>query len=289
MYIEDMRVNFTRENFKASKTFMEKGDKYSGGQVTIVGGSRLFHGAPILALRAASRMVSMVYLVSPSEDETVVSRIKASLGSFVWVPREEVESYIEKSEAILIGSGLMRSHESKSEFVCDDEGLRTRELTIGLIEKYPNKKWLLDGGSLQVIELTDIPKGAVITPNHREFEMLFGEKLKESLEGRTEQVERLAKDFRIVILTKDAISVASDGETTYIIEGGNDGLIKGGVGDVIAGVTLGFMAKNDPLFAVAAASLVVKKAAERLAVDKGQMFNADDLVDMVPMAFKELS
>lgn len=32
------------------------------GQITIIGGSKLFHGAPILALKAASKFVDMVFL-----------------------------------------------------------------------------------------------------------------------------------------------------------------------------------------------------------------------------------
>lgn len=284
-----MVIKFTQNELRKNKTFKEITDKYNGGQVAIVGGSRLFHGAPILALKAASRMVSMVYFSSPSEDEAVVTQIKAALGSFVWVSREEVEGYIEKSDAILIGPGLMRSHESQRDFVCDDEGLRTRDLTLSLVNKFPEKKWLLDGGSLQVLELADIPKGAVITPNHKEFEMLFGESLKKDIDERCRQIEKLAQDFRLIILTKDTVSIASDGQITYVIEGGNEGLIKGGVGDVIAGVTLGFMAKNEPLFSVAAATLIVKKAAEKLELKKGLMFNADDLAEIVPEVFWELT
>jgi NAD(P)H-hydrate repair Nnr-like enzyme with NAD(P)H-hydrate dehydratase domain len=59
------------------------------------------------------------------------------------------------------------------------------------------------------------------------------------------------------------------------------------VGDVIAGLTVGFLAKNDPVFSVAAASYLVKKAAEKLAVKKDIMFNSDDLVEAVPEAYAE--
>ena len=34
-------------------------------QITIIGGSDLFHGAPILALKTASRIVDMVFFTSP--------------------------------------------------------------------------------------------------------------------------------------------------------------------------------------------------------------------------------
>ena len=46
------------------------------GQVTIVGGSKLFHGAPILALKAASRIVDMVFFTSPEPGQnSVISSI----------------------------------------------------------------------------------------------------------------------------------------------------------------------------------------------------------------------
>jgi NAD(P)H-hydrate epimerase len=280
---------FTEETFKECKTFRDIGDKYAAGQITVIGGSKLFHGAPLLALKGASRMVSMTYFASPEEDKEVAEKIKANLSSFVWVPRDDIDLYVAKSDATLIGPGLMRSHVKEQGFVCDAEGGLTRKLSTDLFEKFPDKKWVIDGGTLQVVSVADLPKGAVVTPNQKEFEMLFGEKLKENLEERLEQVFYLAKKWNLVILTKDTVSVASDGKELWKIEGGNEGLVKGGVGDVIAGVTIGLMAKNEPLFAACAATFLVKKAAEKLAEKKGFMFNSDDLVDMVPEVYKDFS
>lgn len=279
---------FNENTFSQSKTFSDIGDKYSSGQVTVIGGSKLFHGAPILALKAASRVVSMTYFSSPSEDKGVAEKIKSSLSSFVWVDRAEIEGYIEKSDAVLIGPGLMRSHVKERGFVCDTEGGETRKLSMDLFKKFPEKKWVVDGGTLQVVEVKSIPKYAVVTPNKKEFEMMFGEKQEEDFSKRCQQVFELAKKYKLTILSKDTVSMASNGEEIWSVEGGNEGLVKGGVGDVIAGLTTGFLAKNDPIFSVCAASFLVKKAAERLADKVGFMFNSDDLVDEVARAFKEI-
>ncbi len=280
---------FDQHSFAECKTFKSIGDKYSAGQITIIGGSKLFHGAPILALKAASRMVSMTYFSSPMEDKYVVERIKSSLSSFVWVDREDVGVYVAKSDAVLIGPGLMRSHVKNMEFACDSEGDETRKMSIELFKKYPEKKWVIDGGTLQVVKIEDIPKGAVVTPNRKEFEMMFGEKLKDNFLDRCQQVMDLAKKHEIVLLTKDDVSIASDGMEVWAIEGGNKGLVKGGVGDVIAGLTVGLMAKNSPLFSVCAASYLSKKAAEKLTEKRGFMFNSDDLVEMVPKIFGDMT
>lgn len=289
VYSKCMEVKkFDQKNFAECKTFKNIGDKYSTGQITIIGGSKLFHGAPILALKAASRMVSMTYFSSPVEDRAVVSQIKAGLSSFVWVDRSDVENYLAKSDAILIGPGLMRSHVKNMGFTCDTEGSETRDISIELFKKFPGKRWVVDGGTLQVVAVSDIPKGAVVTPNMKEFEMLFGEKIKMDLDERCQQVFEMAKKSGLIILTKDAVSVASDGNEIWSIEGGNEGLVKGGVGDVIAGLTVGLMAKNNPLFSACAATFLVKKTAEKLSLERGFMYNADDLVDEVPIVFGDL-
>ncbi|MBI3955352.1 hypothetical protein HY338_02825 [Candidatus Gottesmanbacteria bacterium] len=53
-----------------------------------------------------------------------------------------------------------------------DEGLQTYFLTKYLLQKYPHKKWVIDAGALQMLDLALIPKNAILTPHHKEFELL---------------------------------------------------------------------------------------------------------------------
>ena len=56
------------------------------GQVTIIGGSQLFHGAPLLTLTVASRIVDMVFFTSPFKPlEKIANEIKSKLFSFIWI------------------------------------------------------------------------------------------------------------------------------------------------------------------------------------------------------------
>lgn len=58
-------------------------------QTTIISGSRLFHGAPLLALKVASRLNRMVFFSSPEPSlGEVAAKIKSRLFSFIWVPFE---------------------------------------------------------------------------------------------------------------------------------------------------------------------------------------------------------
>ena len=66
------------------------------------------------------------------------------------------------------------------------------------------------------------------------------------------------------------------------VSGGNLGLVKGGTGDVQAGLTLALLAKNDPFLAASIASCIVKRAADKLFEKKGTFYNADDLAEKIP-------
>ena len=252
-----MRRSFEADDLRGLWQPKEDSTGEENGQVTIIGGSRLFHGAPILALAAVSRLVDMVFFASfePSL-EKVAAQIKAGLSSFIWVPWGEVEEYIKKSEAVLIGPGLMRYASEESEFghhrsEFDKDGTETRSTTKYLLQKYPEKRWVIDGGSLQVMEPEWLPKGAIVTPNKKEYGLLFKEQF------TIESLQSVARKYSCIVSYKGPVSYVVDGEMVYEVKGGNAGLTKGGTGDVMAGLTAGFLAKNPPLLAAAAASLFV--------------------------------
>ncbi|TSC85383.1 MAG: ADP-dependent (S)-NAD(P)H-hydrate dehydratase [Microgenomates group bacterium Gr01-1014_16] len=248
------------------------------GQVTIIGGSGLFHGAPMLAVKAASRIVDMVFFGSPERELEKVSK----LNSFIWIPWEEVDQYIAKSDAVLIGPGFMRFRaEGEQSEKCDEECRKTREITKNLLVKFPEKKWVIDGGSLQVMDTEWVPKNAVLTPNKKEFELMF------NVQYSMSNIELLANKFKCIIVYKGSTAYVSDGETTYEISGGNAGLTKGGTGDILAGIIVGLLAKNPPLLAAAAGTYLIKKTAETLFEKVGYNFNADDVAEAVFGVFRE--
>src|SRR3990172_10914813 len=168
------------------------------GQVTIIGGSSLFHGAPLLSLKVASRLVDMVFFATPEKSVGMVAeQLKSKLLSFIWVPWEEAEDYIAKSDAVLIGPGFMRFRservpQGQREQGYDEAAKLSRDLTERFLKKFPYKRWVIDAGSLQVMEASWIPKGAILTPNSKEYKILFGESLP----------FEVAKKYNCVFVTK---------------------------------------------------------------------------------------
>lgn len=253
-----------------------KGDN---GQVTIIGGSSLFHGAPFLALKTASRVVDMVFFASPASSlENVCDKLKSQLSSFIWIPLDDLDEYLKKSDAILIGPGFMRFRSEKQQEeclknkLCDVAGIETQRITEGLLQKFHKKQWIIDGGSLQVLSREFIPKRAILTPNKREFTMLFGE----------EEASEMAKEHDCIIVVKNAETAIYSSDDSVMVRGGNAGLTKGGTGDVLAGLTVALAATNEPLLAACAASFIAKKAADELYQKVGFAYNADDLAEEIP-------
>lgn len=243
--------------------------KGQNGRLMIIGGSHLFHAASLWALEVASRIVDMVFYSSVSENNAIVSKEKEAFRNGIVLPREKLDSYINEADCVLIGPGLPREEGKEAG---DDD---TKALTEHLLIKYPQKRWVIDGGSLQVIAPNMLPKHALITPHHGEFVKLFGK------EATKENVGAMAKQYDITILAKGQTDIVCLPTSCVSIAGGNVGMTKGGTGDVLAGLVAALACKNDPFLAAQAGSFINKKAGDELYKRVGPYFNASDLADEI--------
>ncbi|HSW47629.1 MAG TPA: NAD(P)H-hydrate dehydratase [Candidatus Saccharimonadales bacterium] len=284
-----MMEKFDAQELK--KLYKPKDDSHKGenGKLMLVGGSRLFHAASLWALTIASKIVDMVFYSSVPENNQIVENAKSEFRNGIVVPRGRIDDYVKEADVVLIGPGLPRA-EGKEEG--DDD---TRELTEELFKKYPNKKWVIDGGSLQVIAPEMLPKNCIITPHQGEFELLKSkirnQKSKKIIENLKleEQVEMFAKEYGVIVLLKGQEDFVCSSEKCVRIPGGNAGMTKGGTGDVLAGLVAALACKNDMFLAATAGSYINKKAGESLFEKVGYNFNASDLVDEIPTVMHNLT
>ena len=269
--------NFDKNDLK--KLYIPASDSHKGqnGKVLIIAGSRLFHAASLWPLKVASRIVDMVYYCSVPQNNEVVAKAKEEFRDGIIVPRDKVDDYINDADCILIGPGMPRKD---GEEVGDDD---TKELTEKLLQKYKDKKWVVDGGSLQVMDLDFIPTNSILTPHPKEFEMLFQEK------PTTENVGKMAKKYNCVVLVKGEKDIVASPDELVEISGGNAGMTKGGTGDVLAGLVASLYCKNDAFLSAKCASYINKKAGESLAKRVGLYFNSSDLADEIPRVMKNLA
>jgi len=255
----------------------EGAGKGDNGRIAMIGGSSLFHGAPLLSLKVAARIVDMIFFSSPEPSVgRVAEEFKSKLFSFIWVPWEEVDRYIKKSDAVLIGPGLMR-YRKEGEERFDEAGKETKRITEKFLSEFPDKQWVIDAGSLQVMNAKFIPKNAILTPNKKEFKMLFGEM----------NPQETAKKYQCILVCKNKETIVCSQEKTEIIKNRSVPLTKGGIGDVLAGLAVALAAKNPPFLAACASSWLMMRAVDQLYEQVGPNFNADDLADKIPEVLEE--
>lgn len=158
--------------------------KGENGKVLIIGGSDLFHAASQWSFRVASRLVDMTFYSSVAENNRLLHDAKLFATDGVVVPRSELLGYLEEAEVVLIGPGMRRdflSRFSSSEL----NELRWEDLTevewehdtaavvSVLLRSFPNKKWVIDAGALQVLRPEWVPRRAVLTPHPAELQRLM--------------------------------------------------------------------------------------------------------------------
>lgn len=250
--------------------FVPATDSHKGqnGRVLVIGGSELFHSSLIWAATMASKVVDMVHVASPAEtnERLVREYIKKDFLDGIVVPWSRVEEYIAEDDVILIGPGMPRPEG------LEEGELPTNQIVNDLVATYPDKKWVIDGGALQTIDLSLVSASMILTPHAREYERL-----------------QSIWPISATVLLKGKSDVIYQGGKTVEVRGGNAGMTKGGTGDVLAGLVAALYAKNDSKLTAQAASIVAKRAGEELFEQVGHNYSATDLLGKIPQVLRELT
>jgi ADP-dependent NAD(P)H-hydrate dehydratase / NAD(P)H-hydrate epimerase len=298
--------NFDISSIVGIRKPLSHSHKGENGRVLVIGGSQLFHSASLWAAELISHFVDHVFYYSPnSVNRKVLVHNKAHFLNGIVVTGAELEDYIQEADVILIGPGLRRQ---KIRCSCDyhayannipkieqikDEATLSYVLTNALIEKYPLKKWVVDAGALQEIEYVNITSTSILTPHQQELFRLFPSIRTQNItkELFLDHVTSVLRNYSATWLLKRQgtdFVVAVDGSVTQI-EGGNEGLTKGGTGDLLAALISVLYVFNNPPLATSVASYMLKKTAEFLYKTKGPYFTTSELMTEIPHVFWELS
>ena len=251
--------------------YRPKKDSHKGqnGRLLVIGGSELFHAASMWALETASRIVDMVFYASTPVNEEIVKKQKERFHDGIVVPKGKIEEYLKEADCVLIGPGMMR-------------GKETEEKVNGLLKKYPNQRWVVDGGALQMMDKKLLTKTMILTPHSKEFERVFKQK------ASSEESFKMAKKYGCVIALKGEEDVVCNRGKCVISKTGNEGMTKGGTGDVLAGLIAGLYCKNEAFLAASCGIYLNGLAGDRLYAMIGRYFNASDLMQELPKIMAEV-
>ena len=263
------------------KSFSRKGDN---GIVLVVGGSYIYHGAPILSSIAALRCgTDLVYTCIPKINVTPTRSISPNLIVIPLVDQKLTRGAVNK----LVGA-LPRNLDSAT--IGMGLAIQERNSLLVLVKSFLDRdvRLSLDASALvpEVLPLLK-NKNVVVTPHAGEFKRLFGEVPPNSKIQRIKLVEKNAKEYGITVLLKGATDVISNGNTTYLYEKKIPAMTVGGTGDVLSGLVAGMLSKSRNALESAASAAFINGLAGKSAQKKlGLHMTSMDLLDEIPSVMK---
>jgi len=255
-------------------------DKRTFGHLLVLGGSRSYPGAVLMAVLAALR--SGVGLVTAFVPQSLAPAFAARAPEAMWVGLPETPG----GGLALAGLALVRARLLRATAFALGPGLGAEAESRALVEdvKRARLPLLLDADALQppVLAATS-GKRVVVTPHAGEFARISG-----------------GADLRAFCSKKTGLVVALKGPTTRIcgVKGvvyhsffGGPVLARGGSGDLLAGLVGGLLAQTpaEPLSAAARGVVWHGLAADALAQTHGQVaVQTTQLLDFLPAVLREI-
>ena len=273
--------NFVKKTVKPRYVQSRKGDN---GLVLIVGGSRIYHGAPLLSSIAA--LISGTDLVYTAIPKINLVSSKMFSPNLIFIPlpddkltmgssRKLLSSMPKKVHSAAIGMGL---------------GISKTNSLCFLIRKLLEDKTclILDASSLIPDVLNEIINTkSVVTPHAGEFKRMFGQDPGQTKSEQISIVEKHAKDNGIVIVLKGYWNIVSDGDQVSVIDRTTPSMTVGGTGDVLSGLISGFLTKNNPFESSVLGLFFNGMAGLNLYKKLGLHLMASDLLEELPLVMKE--
>jgi len=255
-------------------------NKYTAGNVLVVGGSRGLTGAPCLAAMAALRAdAGYVTVAAPAStlpvlEQRLLEAVKRPLPDENGVVTEGAADAVlvlaGRASALALGPGIGREP--------GPHALVRRVLAEAAVPA------VVDADALFELEPADWPAPRVLTPHEGELGRLLGRPSQEIAAHRLAAVREAADRFRCVVLLKGADTlVAAPGRGVLVSALGLPSLATAGTGDVLTGVVAAFLAKGmEPQLAAAAGAAAQQRASVEARQRAGLV--ASDLIEALPQA-----
>lgn len=275
------------EAYLKNQIIPRKSDSRKGqnGIVGIVGGSRLYHGAPALSGLAALRSgCDLVYLFVP---ETIANPIRSFAPDLIVYPLSDSKITIGNSNKILNFRKTINS------FVIGP-GLSNQKMAglTNLVSKLlkNNVKLVLDAGAINNELLNSIEgENVVITAHQGEFNKLIDKSIK-SEEERKKVIKEYAKKHNFTVILKGEVDYITDGNQVFLNKSGNSAMTKGGTGDMLSGIIATHLAMNYKLLDAAIIGTYTMGKVGEIVYDKfGFQFLSFDFLDELAKYMKKFN
>jgi NAD(P)H-hydrate epimerase len=240
------------------KKLERKPDSHKGqnGIVLVVGGSKTYVGAPVLAGLAALRAgCDLSIIAAPEKTAWAISALSPDLITLKIKGEtlnekgfKQLEEWIKKSDVILLGPG-------------SGTDSATRKLLSRILSRANalKKQLIIDADALKMLRLEQI-SDSILTPHQKELEQILRNSAKNDLAKKVMKKNDPADKARLlqgclsnflkrrnVILLKGPVDAVITYDKIIIIKGGNAGMTVGGTGDILAGLCAGYLSQTHEL------------------------------------------
>ncbi len=267
-------IDYTYKTIEAPNLPERKKNSHKGvfGTATLFCGSFGMAGAAILSSRACLRSgVGIARCIIP---EGIYKILTCAVPEAVCVIEKQtlkgtfkgninLQKALEKTTAVLIGCGIGNNKQTaklvkklikntKIPTVIDADGINALVSNINVLKK------------------TNAP--IILTPHPAEMARLCGISVPEVEKDRVNVASCFAMEYNCIVALKGANTIiATPNGQVYFNLCGNNGLATGGSGDVLAGITVSYLAQGlEPLKAIKAAVYIHSATADKLASIKGE-------------------
>lgn len=263
------------------------GHKGTFGKAYLLGGSVGYTGAPVLCAAAAERSGCGLVLLGVPESVWPAAAVKCwgamphplpeRDGRLSPDAEEEIRRRAAGCDAVAMGCGMGRGEES--------DLLLRRLLTV-------EKPLVLDADGINALEghidtLSRRTCATVLTPHDGELARIGGD----MTAPREASAAAFAAAHGVYLVRKGhrTLVAAPDGRLA-VNTTGNDGMAKGGSGDILTGLLTGLLAQGmEPFAACCAAVWLHGRAGDLAAEEKGRRgMTPPDIIEMLPYALKEV-
>ena len=263
------------------------GHKGTFGKVYLLGGSVGYTGAPVLCVAAAERSGCGLVFLGVPESVWPAAAVKCwgamphplpeRDGRLSPDAEEEIRRRAAGCDAVAMGCGMGRGEES--------DLLLRRLLTV-------EKPLVLDADGINALEghidtLSRRTCATVLTPHDGELARIGGD----MTAPREASAAAFAAAHGVYLVRKGhrTLVAAPDGRLA-VNTTGNDGMAKGGSGDILTGLLTGLLAQGmEPFAACCAAVWLHGRAGDLAAEEKGRRgMTPLDIIEMLPYALKEV-
>ncbi len=245
------------------------------GRVLVLGGSKIYSGAPALAAMAALRTgADIAAILAPAHVAHAIRSYSPNL-----IVQEYPRAFFTQEDITLFRQMYSRFG---SFVVGSGLGIEQRTypalLSVAELLARTQKKFVLDADALKLLRPAQLEGShCVVTPHPKEYEIFAGDRRPEDL-GK--QLCVLIKGHEDRIYYKRKLGRSHTG---------NPGMTVGGTGDTLAGILGALLTQTDDLFTATCAATYINGLAGDLAMKKfGYSLLATDVIDHIPEAIKRM-